>query len=109
MSPSFPLPGSHCLWMAWLLAHFKHLVPPVINTPRYISLWLCGLKLKHRHVCLYFSFQADYADTGGRNIIYTFETQTYKENAPKSTNLISVVNKEIYLVSFFIHLGGFYP
>lgn len=34
--------------------------------------------------------------------------QTYKENAPKPTNLISAVNKEIYLVSLFILLGGFY-
>lgn len=37
---------------------------------------------------------------GGRSIIYAFEMQTYKENAPKSTNLVSVVNKEISLVSF---------
>lgn len=54
----------------------------------------------------YFSFQTDYADTGGRSIIYTFEMQTYKENAPKSTNLVSVVNKEISLVSFFNSFGG---
>lgn len=80
----------------------------MINTQSYIGLWLCGLNLKHRHVCLCFSFQTDYADTGGRNIIYTFEMQTCKENAPKSTNLASVVNKEIYLMSFFILLGGFY-
>lgn len=80
----------------------------MINAQSYISLWFFGLNLKHCHVCLYFPFQTDYADTGGRNIIYTFEMQTCKETAPKSTNLISVVSKEIYLTSFFILFRGFY-
>lgn len=81
----------------------------MINTQSYISPGLCGLNLKHRHVCLCFSFQTDCADTGRRNFLCTFEMQTYKESAPKSTNLVSAVNKEIYLLPlFFILLGGFY-
>lgn len=101
------LPASHCLWTAWLLACLKHLVPPVINTQSYISPWLCGLNLEHRHMGLCFSFQTDHADMGRRNFICTFEMQTYKDNAPKSTNLVSVVNKEIYLLPlFFLFFRG---
>ena len=58
-----------------------------MNAQSCISPWLCGLNLKHHRVCLYFSFQTDYADTNGRNIVYAFEMQTYKDYAPKSATL----------------------
>lgn len=60
---------------------------PMINTQSFVTLWLCGLNLKHHHVHLYVSFQTDSVDTGGRNIIYTFEMQTFKKNAPNLLTL----------------------
>lgn len=48
-------------------------------------------------MCPYFSFQ-----TGCAGTICTFEVQAYKENSAEATNPGSSVNKENYIVSFFL-------
>lgn len=70
---------------------------PTSNTRSNITLWPCGLNLEHHHMCPYFSFQ-----TGCAGTICTFEVQAYKENSAEATNPGSSVNKENYIVSFFL-------
>lgn len=82
-------------------------LPPCPMIIAQSCLWLCGWNLLQCHACLYFSFQTSYADTRGRNFIDTFEMHAYKGNTPKSCNLVSVVNKEWYVMYFLLFWGDF--